>query len=134
MTHDSAGGSGPAGARPPLGERPVRYDSILRFPGEAHRMAINIAHRRDLDDRVERLAGRLSLRGRGRKVAVIERALETQVARSRPDRAAILASPERYAEAGTRLRERQIAPQAADRRPPSLRLQDVLYDEHGLPR
>ena len=100
-------------------------------------MAINIAHRRDLDARVERLAGRLALHGRGRKTAVIERALdalETQVERSRPDRAAILASLERYAAAGTRLRERPIDAEAADRRPASLRLQDALYDERGLPR
>ena len=100
-------------------------------------MAINIAHRPDLDDRVERLAGRLALRGRGRKVAVIERALEaleTQVARSRPDRAAILASLEGYSEAGTRLRKRPIDPETANPRPASLRLQDALYDEHGLPR
>ena len=104
---------------------------------DAEQMAINIAHRRDLDARVERLAGRLALHGRGRKTAVIERALdalETQVERSRPDRAAILASLERYAAAGTRLRERQIDAEAADRRPLSLRLQDALYDERGLPR
>ena len=100
-------------------------------------MAINIAHRRDLDARVERLAARLALHGRGRKTAVIERALdalERQVERSRPDRAAILASLERYAAAGTRLRERPIDAEAADRRPLSLRLQDALYDERGLPR
>ena len=100
-------------------------------------MAINIAHRRDLDARVERLAGRLSLHGRGRKTAVIERALdalEEQVERSRPDRAAILASLERYAAAGARLRERPADPETADRRPLSLLLQDALYDEHGLPR
>ena len=52
MTHDGAGGSGPAGARLPLGERPS-----ATIPGEDTCMAINITHRRDLDDRLERLAG-----------------------------------------------------------------------------
>ena len=40
-------------------------------------MAINLVHHRDLDERVERLAARLGLTGRGRKVGVIERALAT---------------------------------------------------------
>ena len=100
-------------------------------------MAINIAHRRDLDARVERLAGRLAVHGCGRKTAVIERALDTlgtQAECSRLDRAAILASLERYTTAGTRPRERPIDAEAADRRPLSLRLQDALYDERGLPR
>ena len=100
-------------------------------------MAINIAHRRDLDARVERLADRLALHGRGRKTAVIERALdalEERVERSRPDRAAILAALERYAVTGARSRERLADPEAADSRPPSLLLQDALYDERGLPR
>lgn len=38
-------------------------------------MAINITHRPDLDDRVERLANRLGISGYGRKTAVIEEAL-----------------------------------------------------------
>ena len=38
-------------------------------------MAINLVHRKDLDDRVERLAAQLGLSGRGRKNAIIERAL-----------------------------------------------------------
>ena len=62
-------------------------------------MAINLAHRRDLDERVERLAARLGLTGRGRKVGVIERALTTleeQVERDHPDRGTIIAALDRY--------------------------------------
>ena len=61
-------------------------------------------------------------------------AVEAQVERNRPDRAAILASLERYAASGGHLRERLADPRAADPRPSSLVLQDALYDEHGLPR
>lgn len=74
----------------------------------------------------------LDLRGRGRKTAVIERALdalEAHVERTRPRRADILASIERYVEAGRRLRGR---PDTG--RPSSLALQDALYDDRGLPR
>ena len=96
-------------------------------------MAINIAHRQDLDERVERLAAALDLRGRGRKTAVIERALdalEAHVERTRPRRADVLASIGRYVEAGRRLRVRP--PDTG--RPSSLTLQDALYDDRGLPR
>lgn len=100
-------------------------------------MAINIAHRHDLDERVERLAVRLGLRGRGRKTAVIERALdalENEAGRGQADRAAVRASLARYAKAGPRLRERlrHLGPGAG--RPLSEALQDDLYDERGLPR
>lgn len=100
-------------------------------------MAINIVHRRDLDERVEQLAARLDLRGRGRKVAVIERALsalEERVARDRPSRAAIRASLEQYARDGLRLRTRLAGLDPRDGRPLSQVLQDALYDERGLPR
>ena len=102
-------------------------------------MAINIAHRPDLDARVERLAARLDLRGRGRKTAVIERALralEEQTERSRAGRADIEAALERLAEAGDRFREREGRSgrfPAVDR-PMSQVWQDELYDERGLPR
>lgn len=98
-------------------------------------MAINIAHRHDLDERVERLAARLDLRGRGRKIAVIERALralEEQTERIRPDRARVEAALERLAQAGDRFRERGRF--ADDDRPLSQVWQDELYDEHGLPK
>ena len=100
-------------------------------------MAINIVHRRDLDERVEQLAARLDLRGRGRKVAVIERALsalEERVERDGPNRAAIRASLERYARDGLRLRKRLAGLDPRDGRPLSQVLQDALYDERGLPR
>ena len=101
-------------------------------------MAINIAHRPDLDARVERLAGRLDLRGRGRKTAVIERALralEEQTERSRSDRADIEAALERLAKAGDRFREREgrFGRSPAVDRPLSQVWQDELYDERGLP-
>ncbi len=38
-------------------------------------MAINLVYRPDLDNRIEKLAARLGLRGRGRKTAIIEQAL-----------------------------------------------------------
>lgn len=100
-------------------------------------MAINIAHRHDLDERVERLAARLGLRGRGRKTAVIERALtalETQAERAAPDRAAIRSSLERYAKEGPRLRARLAHLDSGDGRPLSQVLQESLYDDWGLPR
>ena len=100
-------------------------------------MAINIAHRQDLDDRVERLAARLGLRGRGRKTAVIEQALvalEKRVEREAPDRAAIRASLERYAKGGPRLRARLVRLDPGDGRPLSQVLQDALHDDRGLPR
>ena len=98
-------------------------------------MAINLAHRPDLDSRVERLADRLGLKGRGRKTATIERALallEKHVAQDRPDRAAITAALDRYIAEGPRLRERLAGRNGGD--PPlSLSLQQALYDERGLP-
>ena len=100
-------------------------------------MAINIAHRQDLDDRVERLAARLDLHRRGRKTAVIERALralEEQVDKARPARAVILASLDRLTEAGDRYRERAGVPAAGDRRPLSQAWQEELYDDDGLPK
>ena len=100
-------------------------------------MAINIAYRHDLDERVERLAVRLGLRGRGRKTAVIERALdalENDAGRGDADRSAVRASLTRYAEAAPRLRERLAHLEPGDGRPLSQVLQEDLYDERGLPR
>ena len=99
-------------------------------------MAINIVHRHDLDERVERLAVRLGLRRRGRKTPVIERALdalENDAGRGDTDRAAVRASLARYAEAAPRLRERLAHLDAGDGRPLSQALQEDLYDESGLP-
>ena len=98
-------------------------------------MAINLAHRPDLDSRVEKLADRLGLKGRGRKTATIERALallEERVAHDRPDRTAIEAALDRYIADGSRLRER-LTDRSGDGPPLSLSLQQALYDERGLP-
>lgn len=98
-------------------------------------MATNLAHRPDLDSRVEKLAERLGLKGRGRKTATIERALallEERVAHDRPDRAAIKASLDRYIFEGSRLRKR-LADRSDGGPPLSLSLQQALYDERGLP-
>ena len=100
-------------------------------------MAIDLTHRPDLEDRVERLAERLDLRGRGRKTAIIERALtalEERLASERPDQAAIEASIDRCIEAGARLRGRLSGEDGPDPAPAlSLSLQQTLYDERGLP-
>ena len=67
-------------------------------------MAINLAHRPDLDRRVEQLADHLGLKGRGRKTAIIERALtllEKHVVHDRPDRAVIEAALDRYIAKGS---------------------------------
>ena len=100
-------------------------------------MAINIAHRPDLDARVEKSAARLDLRGRERKTAVIERALRAtgpQAERARPDRAGVEAALERLAEAGDRFREREgRARSAAADRASSQVWKDEFCDEHGLP-
>ena len=101
-------------------------------------MAINLAHRADLDQRVEKLATRLGLTGKGRKTGVIERALtalEERVERDRPNREAIVASLDHYIRAGSRRCERLAAGNRLDGGPPlSLALQEALYDEHGLPK
>lgn len=100
-------------------------------------MAINVAHRPDLDERVERLAARLDLSGHGRKTAVIERALralEEQVERARPDRNTIVASLDRLAEAGDRYRQRAGMPATRDPESLSRVWQDEPYDDNGLPK
>ena len=100
-------------------------------------MAINLVHRPDLDDRVENLASRLGLKGRGRKTAIIElalTALEEQERVAHPDPSAIAASLQRYIERGACLRARLTENDSPDRsRPLSASLQQALYDERGLP-
>jgi len=101
-------------------------------------VAINLVHRPDLDARVEKLAFRLGLRGRGRKTAVIERALaalEEQERTAHRDPTAIAASLQRYVENGARLRARLIEDGMPNQgRPLSALLQQSLYDEQGLPK
>ena len=101
-------------------------------------MAINIVHRPDLDARVEKLASCLGLKGRGRKTAVIERALaalEERERTARLDPTAIAASLQRYIENGARLSARLYDEGMPNRgRPLSALLQQSLYDARGLPR
>ena len=99
-------------------------------------MTINIAHRPDLERRVEKLAERMGLKGLGRKTAAIERALgalEERLEQERPDRDAIRASLDGYIADGARLRRRLAGKIAAGTAPLSQTLQDELYDEQGLP-
>lgn len=98
-------------------------------------MAFNLAHRPDLDSRVEKLADRFGLMGRGRKTATIERALtllEGRAAHDRLDQTAIEKSLDRYILNGSNLRER-VASLSDDGPPLSLSLQQALYNERGLP-
>ena len=101
-------------------------------------MAINLVHRPDLDDRVENLASRFGLKGRGRKTAIIElalTALEEQERMAHPDPTAIAASLQRYIEKGARLHARLAEDHSPDQgQPLSSLLQQALYDEQGLPR
>ena len=114
------------------------YDGARSCSEEVESVAINIAHRPDLDARVENLASCLGLRGRGRKTAVIERALtvlEEQERTVQLDPTNIAASLQRYIENGTHLSTRLIEDGMSDRRQPlSALLQQSLYDELGLPR
>ncbi len=102
-------------------------------------MAINIAHRPDLDERVERLAGALGWSGRGRKTAVIEKALATLEARleaERPSRESIVEAINVFIRNGPRLRARALArnPHLDPNEPLSKSLQEALYDARGLPK
>ena len=99
-------------------------------------MAINLTRRPDLEARVERLAALLELKGRGRKAAVIERALtalEEQVPVMPPG--AITAALDQFGRnADVIAAELADDPDLDHGKPLSQALQDVLYDEHGLPR
>ena len=99
-------------------------------------MAINLAHRPDLERRVEALADRFGLRGRGRKTAIIERALaalEESAARDDREQLTIKASIDRYIDSGVRLRTRLAKDFPSDSAPLSESLQQALYDQRGLP-
>ena len=99
-------------------------------------MAINLTHRADLDERVERLAAQMGFNGRGRKTAVIEKALAALEARVSPmDPESILASLKQFEGHGALIAAELAGDREPDRaKPLSLTLQDALYDEHGLPR
>ena len=114
------------------------YDHAGSRSEEDGSVAINLVHRPDLDARVERLASRLGLKGRGRKTAVIERALTALEERERVvqlDPAAIAASLQRYIDNGTRLSAGLFEESMRCRgQPLSALLQQSLYDERGIPR
>ncbi len=102
-------------------------------------MAINIAHRPDLDERVEFLAKVLHGGARGSKVKVIESAIEALeekrgVRKCGPDE--IRAALTKLSEKGPRLRAEALAadPTLDPDRPLSETLFERLYDERGLPR
>ena len=98
-------------------------------------MAINLAHRPDLESRVEQLADRFGLRGPGRKTAVIERALaalEESAAEDDQEQLTIKASINRYIDAGVQLRTR-LAKDFPSASALSASLQQALYGERGLP-
>ena len=107
-----------------------RYDLRCLCSEEGGPVAINIIHRPDLDARVEKLASCLGLRGRGRKTAVIERALavlEEQGKTAHLDPTAIAASLQRYIDNGTRLSVRSFEESIPNRcRPLSALLQESL--------
>ena len=99
-------------------------------------MAINLADRPDLERRVEELADRLGLRGRGRRTAIIERALaalEESLAHDDQEQLAIKASIDRYIDAGCRLRAHLAKDFPGTSEPLSAFLQRTLYDQRGLP-
>ena len=114
------------------------YDQTESHSEEKRSVAINIVHRPDLDARVEKLASCLGLKGRGRKTAVIERALaalEERERTARLDPAAVAASLQRYIDNGTRLSAGLFEQGMQNRSQPlSALLQQSLYDERGLPR
>ena len=98
-------------------------------------MAINLTHRRDLEERIERLAVLFGMNGRGRKTAVIERAigaLEEQAPRMSAE--AIRAHLDQFTHGAQIAAELADDPELDHSKPLSQALQDVLYDEHGLPK
>ena len=99
-------------------------------------MAINLTHRPDLDERVERLATKMGFNGRGRKTAVIEKALaalEDRVSLMDPE--SVLASLKQFEGHGALIAAELAGDPELDRgKPLSVTLQEALYDEHGLPR
>ena len=102
-------------------------------------MAINIAHRPDLDERVEYLAKVIHGGCRGSKVRVIESAIEALeekkgVRKCSPEE--IRAAFRKISERGPELRAAMLAadPTLDPNRPLSETLFEQLYDERGLPK
>ena len=102
-------------------------------------MAINIAHRPDLDERVDYLAKVLHGGVRGSKVKVIESAIEALEEKRgvrKCSREEIRDALMKVAERGPQLRAAMLAadPTLDPDRPLSETLFEQLYDEHGLPK
>ena len=98
-------------------------------------MAIHITDRPDLEQRIERLADRFDIRGPGRKTAVIEQALAALEERApRTDPEAIRAHLDQFTHGAQIAAELADDPELDHGKPLSQALQDVLYDEHGLPK
>ena len=99
-------------------------------------MAINLTHRPDLEERIERLASRFGMNGRGRKTAIIEKALsalEEETPRMSPEE--IVESLEAFGRDPERMAARLAEdPELDHAKPLSEALQDALYDEQGLPK
>ena len=98
-------------------------------------MAIHITDRPDLEQRIERLADLFDIRGPGRKTAVIEKALAALEERApRADPEAIRAHLDQFTHGARIAAELADDPELDHSKPLSQALQDVLYDEYGLPR
>ncbi len=102
-------------------------------------MAINVAHRPDLDERVKYLVRVLHGGSHGSKVKVIEGAIEELeerqgVRKCGPEE--IRAALDRFLEDGPRFRAEMLAahPDLDRDEPLSRSLQDLLHDERGLPK
>ncbi|MCY4277571.1 MAG: hypothetical protein OXE81_07015 [Gammaproteobacteria bacterium] len=101
-------------------------------------MAINIAHRSDLDARVEALAVRLGLSGKGRKTRIIERALcalESEVEAQQPSDDGMDEALRRIQKFGAKWRA-ELIKEYPDQDPDNFSqfVQEQLYDERGLPK
>ena len=101
-------------------------------------MAINIAHRPDLDERVEYLARVMHGGAHGSKVKVIESAIEALEEKQgvrKCSREEIRAALNRFLENGPRLRAALLeSDPTLDPDRPLDDLNDRLYDERGLPK
>ena len=99
-------------------------------------MAIDLAHRSDLERGAEELADRFGLRGRGRKTTITERALAAfsgSEAQDDQEQLAIEPSIARFVEARIRLRTRLAKGFPSVSAPLAASQQQAVYDESGLP-
>ncbi len=101
-------------------------------------MAINLTHRLDLEEKIEYLAGRLKLTGRGRKTLTIERALdalEEKIESDLPNPEYIRMTLAKYMERGDEFRKDMYKAYPHLRgKDLSLAITDELYEKSGLPK